>query len=209
MTNYYSQLDDEINENVAQIEYLESRLQGLRSVEKDTPLESYQKQEAQIKRHIEQERAKLEANRRLLYNYNKASNNIVKLGKVFDLRDKEKDPQIRREMDEEIDARRREIADAMSHLTAELAQEVRDSILRDRQAEKEIEEHNKVQSNDNTAVPTKSLEEQLMEETRNIGEGDLGEVLDNSNTPVKSLEEQLMEETRNTGEGDLGEVLDN
>ena len=208
MASYYSQVEDAVKRNLEEIEHLEQELAGLRSVEKDTPRESYQKQVAQIETHMEQERARLEANRQLLYNYNKASSNIMKLGAVIDLREKEHDPQLRREMDEEIEARQKEIAEAMGNLTEELAQEVRDSILRKRREEELAnlagqiydemsDQANLGESADRTEEKEKnkqkSLEEQLMQETRNHGEGDLGEV-----TP--STEEKEQEQVQETKE---------
>ena len=77
MASYYSQVEEAVKKNLEEIEHLEQELAGLRSVEKDTPRESYQRQVEQIERHMEQERARLESNRQLLYNYNKASNNIM------------------------------------------------------------------------------------------------------------------------------------
>ena len=204
MASYYSQVEDAVKRNLEEIEHLEQELAGLRSVEKDTPRESYQRQVEQIERHMEQERARLEANRQLLYNYNKASSNIMKLGAVYDLREKEHDPQIRREMDEEIEARQREIADAMGNLTDELAQEVRDSILKARR-ERELanlagqiydemsDQANIGESANRTEQreQQKALEEQLMQETRNHGEGDLGE-----ETPQEPKETEKQEENR-------------
>ena len=44
MASYYSQVEDAVKRNLQEIEHLEQELAGLRSVEKDTPRESYQRQ---------------------------------------------------------------------------------------------------------------------------------------------------------------------
>lgn len=149
MASYYSQVEEAIKTNEQELKHLNEELRGLRSVEQDTPRESYQRQYAQILYHIDQEQRRLEQNQRLLESYNSAKDAISELRtsrenkELVDLREllsKERDPQIRREISEEIEAKEKEhetritslestVTSNMSRLTDELATELRNSFL--------------------------------------------------------------------------------
>lgn len=117
----------EVNEN--EIDHLQEELRNLQSVEEDTPRESYQRQRQQILTFIAREQRKLEENRRLEHNYKSAKENILQLRALRDLYDVERDSQIRREINEEIDARTIEVQKSISYLTEELGKEVRDYFI--------------------------------------------------------------------------------
>ena len=123
---YYKEVEEAIKNNERELRHLQEELKGLRSVEKDTPWDSYQRQEAQIRRHMATEESRLEGNRRLLDNYNLAKESFIKLEELRRLRGKETDLEVIVEMDEELAAREREFESSMGSLTDELRQELKD-----------------------------------------------------------------------------------
>lgn len=150
MKNYYNEVEQAIRRNEAEIKHLKEELKGLRSVEKDTPRESYQRQETQIFRHLEAEQSRLKGNKQLLKNYELAQTSLTKLDELRTLRSKERDSQIRREIDEEITAREKELESSMGALTDELRQEIRENYL-------------------NEATPQVTNEEQMSQSTQVTG----------------------------------------
>ena len=149
MASYYSQVEEAIKKNQKELAHLQDELRGLRTVEKDTPRESYQRQHAQILYHIDLEQRQLEKNRNLLQDYEEAHRAITELRasrentEIEELRSllaTERDPHIRREISEEIDAKTKEhesriesletrVQTSMGRLTDELAEELRNSFL--------------------------------------------------------------------------------
>ena len=149
MASYYNQVQEAIKSNERELQHLQDELRGLRSVEKDTPRESFQRQHAQILYHIDQEQRRLEENRTLLRNFEEAKNAISELREARDndgldelraMLATERDPAIRREILEELEGKERAHAEriealetkvqtSMSGLTDELQEEVRQSFL--------------------------------------------------------------------------------
>ena len=149
MASYYNQVQEAIKNNEKELQHLQNELRGLRSVEKDTPRESFQRQHAQILYHIDQEQRRLEENRTLLRNFEEAKNAISELREARDndgldelraMLATERDPAIRREILEELEGKERAHAEriealetkvqtSMSGLTDELQEEVRQSFL--------------------------------------------------------------------------------
>ena len=48
MASYYNQVQEAIRKNEKELQHLQVELRGLRSVERDTPRECFQRQHAQI-----------------------------------------------------------------------------------------------------------------------------------------------------------------
>ena len=157
MASYYEQVQDAIKANEKELAHLKDELRGLRSVERDTPRESFQRQHAQILYHIDQEQKRLEENRALLESYNTAKDAISQLREIREneeldklraLLASERDPKIRREILEELEAKEKEHATRveaveetvrtnMANLTDELSEELRQSFLVENENEKE------------------------------------------------------------------------
>ena len=155
MASYYEQVQEAIKNNEKELVHLRDELRGLRSVEKDTPRESFQRQHAQILYHIEQEQRRLAENQALLDNFNatreaiaelRESRESEELDKLRALLASERDPQIRREILEELEAKELEhqakiealetqVQTGMAGLTDELAEELRQSFLSSEPAE--------------------------------------------------------------------------
>ncbi len=129
MASHYNELEEEIKRNEAELKHLEEELKGLQSVEKDTPRQSYQRQYDQIQYHMEQERTRLARNRALLTNFNRAANGIRRIRTERELLESEQDPELRASRERLIEVYERQITDAMSGLSDELAAEVRETIL--------------------------------------------------------------------------------
>ena len=161
MASYYEQVQEAIRANEKELAHLKEELRGLKSVEKDTPRENFQRQHAQILYYIDQEQNRLASNQALLDNYHAARDGIAELrvsrdneelDKLRELLASERDPQIRREISEELEAKEREHAEriealettvqtSMAGLTDELAEELRQSFLSEDKAKEEAEVH--------------------------------------------------------------------
>ena len=144
MASYYNQVQEAIRNNEKELQHLQDELRGLRSVERDTPRESFQRQHAQILYHIDQEQRRLEENQTLLRNFEEARDAIAELRDARDndgldelrgMLATERDPAIRREILEELESKERAHAErvealetrvqtSMSGLTDELKEEV-------------------------------------------------------------------------------------
>ena len=160
MASYYEQVEEAIKNNEKELAHLRDELRGLRSVEKDTPRESFQRQHAQILYHIDQEQKRLEENRTLLDNYHAARDGIAELrvsrdneelDKLRALLAAERDPQIRREILEELEAKEKvhnekiealetTVQTSMAGLTDELREELRQSFLTEDEEKAQAEE---------------------------------------------------------------------
>ena len=134
----YSQVEEAIKKNESEISHLEDELRMLRSVEKDTPRESYQRQLERIEYHIEQQKKYLRQNKSLMYNYKFAYEGMMELRKLRELYDKEEDPQVRSEINEKIESLSQNVSISMDSLTDDLADELRISILNSGNVEEKI-----------------------------------------------------------------------
>ena len=149
MASYYEQVEQAIKANEKELAYLKDELRGLKSVEKDTPRENFQRQHAQILYHIDQEQKRLEQNKALLASYHAARDAIselresresAELDNLRSLLATERDSKIRREILEELEAKEQEhaariegleetVRTNMAGLTDELREELRQSFL--------------------------------------------------------------------------------
>jgi hypothetical protein len=192
MASYYEQVQAAITANEKELAHLKDELRGLRSVEKDTPRESFQRQHAQILYHIDQEQQKLEKNRALLDSFHTARDAISELrvsreneelDKLRALLDSERDPKIRREILEELEAKELEhqtrietieetVRTNMANLTDELRDELRQSFLAlNEEEKKEVVEPEVVVAEENAEV-TENVEKRG--ETGDSDEGATG-----------------------------------
>lgn len=198
MASYYSQVEEAIKKNQKELAHLQDELRGLRTVERDTPRESYQRQHAQILYHIDQEQRQLEKNRNLLQDYEEAHRAITELRasrendeleQLRNLLATERDPQIRREISEELDAKTKEhesiiesletrVQTSMGKLTDELATELRNSFLTEETVEEkeavQDEEAPEIHPSDETVIEETQEEVQLDEREKKFAE-DLAE----------------------------------
>ena len=198
MASYYEQVEAAIKANEKELAHLKDELRGLRSVEKDTPRESFQRQHAQILYHIDQEQKRLEENRALLDSFHtardaiselRASRESEDLDKLRALLASERDPMIRREILEELEAKELEhqtrieaiedtVRTNMANLTDELREELRQSFLALNEAENKdaIEEPEVVVAEENAEI-TEGVERR--NETGESEEGGTGEPAEN------------------------------
>ena len=127
MASYYSQVEEAIKNNEKELVHLRNELDGLRSVENDTSRENYQREEASIKYHMTQEKNLLEANRRLLANYDEALANMNKISQLRELRNQESDPEKLGNLDGQIFLAEQSLTANLQNLTDELKEELNTS----------------------------------------------------------------------------------
>ena len=227
MASYYEQVQEAIKNNEKELAHLRDELRGLKSVEKDTPRESFQRQHAQILYHIDQEQKRLAENQAMLDNYHAARDGIAELrvsrdneelDKLRELLASERDPQIRREIREELEAKEREHAEriealettvqtSMAALTDELAEELRQSFLT---ADKEKEETNvEERPSENPSGESSSEENPAVDESQKeeVVDGKKSDgVEQNEENPTK--EETKKEEVHDVHQVTMQELFD-
>ena len=142
MASIYSQIEEKIKNAQEEIRHLESERMALRRAEKDMPRDSYIREDASIRDHIAAQEEIVRQNQELLTAYNNARSGIVDLRTLRDLLDRERDPQIRREITEEIEAKERQVQEARTHMSEEFQQELRDSIDQEFNVEEQKEVNN-------------------------------------------------------------------
>lgn len=142
MASIYSQIEEKIKNAQEEIRHLESERMALRRAEKDMPRDSYIREDASIRDHIAEQEEIVRQNQELLTAYNNARSGIVDLRTLRDLLDRERDPQIRREITEEIEAKERQVQEARTHMSEEFQQELRDSIDQEFNVEEQKEVNN-------------------------------------------------------------------
>lgn len=212
MASYYEQVQEAIRANEKELAHLKEELRGLRSVEKDTPRENFQRQHAQILYYIDQEQNRLASNQALLDNYHAARDGIAELrvsrdneelDKLRELLASERDPQIRREISEELEAKEREHAEriealettvqtSMAGLTDELAEELRQSFLSEDKAKEEAKEEVQAEVEESTTENPASADG----ETEQV-DGKKDDVAEqNTNNAVGPEENQSAEEAQ-------------
>lgn len=223
MASYYEQVEAAIKANEKELAHLKDELRGLRSVEKDTPRESFQRQHAQILYHIDQEQKRLEENRALLDSFHtardaiselRASRESEDLDKLRALLASERDPMIRREILEELEAKELEhqtrieaieetVRTNMANLTDELREELRQSFLALNEAENKdaIEEPEVVVAEENAEI-TEGVERR--NETGESEEGGTGEPAENQENK-KAENEAVVGNPQGTGATAEGE----
>lgn len=129
MATYYNQVEEEIKRSEAELVHLRQEMENLRSAERSMPFASYQREHANILRHIANQEQAIERNQNLLKSYDAAYNSIMDLRKLNDLLANERDPQIRREINEEIEAKSKELATSRENLNPELLNELQTTVL--------------------------------------------------------------------------------
>ena len=142
MASIYNQIEERIKNAQDEIRHLESERMALRRAEKDMPRDSYIREDASIRDHIAEQEEIVRQNQELLTAYNNARSGIVDLRTLRDLLDRERDPQIRREITEEIEAKERQVQEARTHMSEEFQQELRDSIANEFNNEEQKEVNN-------------------------------------------------------------------
>ena len=202
MASYYSQVEEAIKKNQKELAHLQDELRGLRTVERDTPRESYQRQHAQILYHIDLEQRQLEKNRNLLQDYEEAHRAITELresrenAEIEQLRQllaTERDPHIRKEISEEIDAKTKEhesriesletiVQTSMGRLTDELAEELRNSFLTEENDKDVSLEENAPEIHPSEDSENIVMEEVVREETLDEREKKFAEELETAET---------------------------
>ena len=146
MASMYNQVEERIKNAQNELKHLEEEQQALRNEEKNMPRDSYIREELSLRNHITAQENIIRDNQIILNAYNAARNSILDLRKLHDLYDTERDSQIRKEINEEIEAKEKELQHSRDLLPEELQEELRASILNDME---ERQHHN----SENTIVP--------------------------------------------------------
>ena len=144
------EIEQAIETHQQEVEKMQRELEELKKVEKDMSIQNYSREYENIQKYLSQANEKLSNAQNVLSNYDKSKKYILELKKLETLISTERDKQTLAEMNEELEAKNRELAESLSYLSAGLESNLRDSI------EKEIENE---QSKDD------AIEEPVVEET--------------------------------------------
>ena len=128
MASIYSQIEEIIRKAQDEIIHLEQERMALRREEKNMPRDSYMKEDERLRTHIAAQEQIIRDNQQMLNHFNNARQGIIDLRNLRDLLDRERDPQIRREITEEIDAKEKQVQDSRAHMSEEFQNEMRESI---------------------------------------------------------------------------------
>ena len=128
MASIYSQIEETIRKAQEEIKHLEQERMALRRKEKNMPRESYIIEDSRLRTQIATQEQIIRDNQQLLSNYNNARQGIIDLRDLRDLLDRTRDPQIRRQITEEIDAKEKQVQDSRAQMSEEFQNEMRESI---------------------------------------------------------------------------------
>ena len=128
MASIYSQIEETIRKAQEEIKHLEQERMALRREEKNMPRESYISEDSRLRTHIATQEQIIRDNQQLLSHYNNARQGIIDLRDLRDLLDRTRDPQIRRQITEEIDAKEKQVQDSRAQMSEEFQNEMRESI---------------------------------------------------------------------------------
>ena len=130
--NDYRTILGEIEKSENELRHLNSERDTLIAAQRSMPEASYQREMSTIERFLAREQLKLDQNRNLANNYEAAYSPLKDLDGLTGQPDNSRDAQDRREREEEITAKRKELASHMDELTDTLATEVRNRVLSER-----------------------------------------------------------------------------
>ena len=130
--NDYRTILREIEKSENELRHLNSEREALKAAQGNMPETSYQREMSTIERFLAGEQLKLDQNRNLANNYEAAYSLLKDLDGLTGQPNNSRDAQDREAREEEITAKRKELASHMDELTDALAAEVRNRVLSER-----------------------------------------------------------------------------
>ena len=130
--NDYRTILREIEKSENELSRLNSERDALKAAQENMDKETYQREMSTIERFLAGEQLKLDQNRNLANNYEDAYSLLKDLDGLTGQTNNSRDAQDREAREEEITAKRKELASHMDELTDTLATEVRNRVLSER-----------------------------------------------------------------------------
>ncbi len=125
-------LSERIEREQKELEYLNSVRKEIRDNERNMSRIEYQKEIETIERHLALAQEKLENSKNTAKNYDLAYYLLKDLDRIYNQQDTIRDENDRREMDEEVEAKRKELSASMHALPDDLAEELRQRFISER-----------------------------------------------------------------------------
>ena len=128
----FDALSERIEREQKELEYLNSVRKEIRDNERNMSQIEYQKEIKDIERHLALAQEKLENSRNTAKNYDLAYHLLKDLDRIYNQQDTIRDEIDRREMNKEVDAKRKELSTSMHALPDDLAEELRQRFIFER-----------------------------------------------------------------------------
>ena len=128
----FDALSERIEREQKELEYLNSVRKEIRDNERNMSQIEYQKEIKDIERHLALAQEKLENSRNTAKNYDLAYHLLKDLDRIYNQQDTIRDEIDRREMNKEVDAKRKELSTSMHALPDDLAEELRQRFISER-----------------------------------------------------------------------------
>ena len=128
----FDALSERIEREQKELEYLNSVRKEIRDNERNMSRIEYQKEIKDIERHLALAQEKLENSRNTAKNYDLAYHLLKDLDRIYNQQDTIRDENDRREMNEEAEAKRKELSTSMHALPDDLAEELRQRFIFER-----------------------------------------------------------------------------
>ena len=128
----FDALSEKIEREQKELEYLNSVRKEIRDNERNMSQIEYQKEIKDIERHLALAQEKLENSRNTAKNYDLAYHLLKDLDRIYNQQDTIRDEIDRREMNKEVDAKRKELSTSMHALPDDLAEELRQRFISER-----------------------------------------------------------------------------
>lgn len=142
--NDYRTILGEIEKSENELRRLNSARDALKAAQENMDKETYQREMSAIERFLAGEQLKLDQNRNLANNYEAAYSLLKYLDGLTGQSNNSRDAQDREAREEEITAKRKELASHMDELTDTLAAEVRNRVLSERANSERANRNNNV-----------------------------------------------------------------
>ena len=130
--NEYARITAEVEKNLAEVQHLNSEREAIMASANSLPEAEYQRELGIVERFLAREQLKLEQNRNILHEYDRAHSLLGDLDRLNNQYDDVRDDIDRQERDEEIAAKRNELQAAMQELPEEMRDELRSSVIAER-----------------------------------------------------------------------------
>lgn len=130
--NEYARITAEVEKNLAEVQHLNSEREAIMASANSLPEAEYQRELGIVERFLAREQLKLEQNRNILHEYDRAHSLLGDLDRLNNQYDDVRDGIDRQERDEEIAAKRNELQAAMQELPEEMRDELRSSVIAER-----------------------------------------------------------------------------
>lgn len=211
MATYYNQVEEEIKKGEGELAHLNEELAKLRDAERNMPFASYQREHANILEHISRQEQQIARNEAMLKSYDAAFNSLTDLRRLNGYLATERDPQTRREINEEIEAKSQELASSRANLTADLLNELQQEVINNQNTtvtERVDNSSNEVEiiNNPNTAEtemvnnPSNEVSESINTPAPSTSVDTANEQIDNNQTQLSNTDEARQDITSDIDE---------